>query len=282
MTPKIMNDKTRMGSFHSWTLVFFSLVLVSFGVPTVSDEPVERPDLSGVWLDPLITFDDPRWCIEDVLCERCNMEAVDYLRSLLADPANDEKPLEELEQMAFAYDKKSFISRLTKKGKKQSFRYDQEGDPVIDCKDSGGLYLTVLSPIPIRLEQYSDRVVLTYEYFNSVRTVYTDGREHPSDLQLSLLGHSIGWYDGDSLVVETRGIQPNLYAMNDTTGYIHTERAMTIERYSRSADGERLDLELTMVDPMILTRTVTTRFGMLSFPDIELQEFDCEARSGEF
>ena len=39
------------------------------------------------------------------------------------------------------------------------------------------------------------------------RTIYMDGRTHPEDLELSYLGHSIGWWEGDSLVIETTRIQ---------------------------------------------------------------------------
>jgi hypothetical protein len=50
--------------------------------------------------------------------------------------------------------------------------------------------------------------VIRYEYWNAVRTVYMDGRPDPPDIAPSWLGHSIGWFEGATLVVDTSGLIP--------------------------------------------------------------------------
>ena len=51
------------------------------------------------------------------------------------------------------------------------------------------------------------RVMMLFEYDHFVRNIYTDGREHPKDLNPSWMGDSIGKWEGDTLVVDTRGFQ---------------------------------------------------------------------------
>ena len=109
-----------------------------------------------------------------------------------------------------------------------------------------------------------------------------DGRGHPAGLTPSRLGLSIGWYHGETLVVETRGIASNLYAILLVDGLTNTTGAITIERYTRTLDGNRLDLERTVIDPAMLRRPLTIRRSYLSASGIELLEDVCEAVSGEY
>ena len=52
------------------------------------------PNLNGVWISVLLSFDDPRWRIADLVCARtgCSVEGFNYLQSLLADPAHKNRP----------------------------------------------------------------------------------------------------------------------------------------------------------------------------------------------
>jgi len=88
------------------------------------------------------------------------------------------------------------------------------------------------------------------------RIVYTDGRTHPKDLDTSYMGHSIGHWDGDTLVVDTVGL-------NDETWYtqtggvnmytsIHSDKEHVIEHFTRK--GDDLTYEATVEDPVMLTR----------------------------
>ena len=83
-------------------------------------------------------------------------------------------------------------------------------------------------------------------------------------------------------MVETRGIEPNLYARRDVGGLSNTEQAIVIERYTRSVDGNRLDSVFTVVDPKMLRLPLMFKASFLSFPGLEFQEFECEVTSGEF
>jgi hypothetical protein len=63
------------------------------------------------------------------------------------------------------------------------------------------------SPMPIEIEQRPDRLVILYEMNNTFHIVYTDGREHPKDLEPTWFGNSIGKWEGDTLLVDTVGFK---------------------------------------------------------------------------
>jgi hypothetical protein len=68
----------------------------------------------------------------------------------------------------------------------------------------------------------------------SYRQVFMDGRQHPAELDPTWWGHSIGRWDGDTLVIDTVGF--NGKSWFDNKGHPHTERLHTIERWTRPGD----------------------------------------------
>jgi len=263
------------------TTIFVSVALLAS--TNIRTEEMDRPDLEGTWLGKLITFDDPRWSIEDILCDQhCTIAVFEHLTYLLADPANDDLSIAELQERGRQFNAEYIGSLFTTAAQEQRTQFDQADDPVNSCQPPGFFVQAVGQPLPIKIQQFNDRVEFRYEYWDVVRTVYTDGRYHPEDIQPSLYGHSIGWYDGPTLVVETRGIEPNLYAVLDVNGLANTERAISIERYTKSEDGNQLDTIMTIVDPKLLRLPLVSKASYLSFPGMEFQQYDCAAVSGEF
>jgi hypothetical protein len=110
------------------------------------------------------------------------------------------------------------------------------------------------------------------------RVIYMDGRKHPDDLLPSWWGHSIGRWDGDTLVVDTVGYNDKFWF--DGLGTPHTEKLHTIERWTRLNWG-RIQNEFTLDDPGAFKQTVQMKFiGRLLRPDLktgggELMEFIC-------
>ena len=75
------------------------------------------------------------------------------------------------------------------------------------------------------------RVLMLFEYDHFVRNIFTDGREHPKDLNPSWMGDSIGKWEGDTLVVDTVGFNDKTWLDND--GHPHTEDLHVVERIRR-------------------------------------------------
>jgi hypothetical protein len=80
------------------------------------------------------------------------------------------------------------------------------------------------------------------------RQIFLDGRGHPKDLDPTWLGHSIGHWEGDTLVVDTVGF--NGRAWIDLAGHPFTEKTHIIERYRRPDLGQ-LEVEFTIEDPCL-------------------------------
>ena len=107
------------------------------------------------------------------------------------------------------------------------------------------------------------------------RQIFMDGRKHPApdDLLPTWFGHSIGRWEGDTLVVDTIGYNgKNWY---DQKGIPYTEQLHTIERYSRPNYGSLIN-NMTIDDPGTLTQPLNIRFQATRVrPDIEVSEFIC-------
>lgn len=129
------------------------------------------------------------------------------------------------------------------------------------------------NPTPTEILQYEDRVVFIHEYLDFERAIPLDQEGHVSGLAARQVGHSIGWYEGSTLVVDTIGYSSGY--ISTITGIPQTESLHTVERLTLSSDGDSFVLEITNDDPVafatpwITTRTYVHRPGLTRLP------FDC-------
>ena len=99
---------------------------------------------------------------------------------------------------------------------------------------------------PYEIVQTPARLVMIFEDdIPSHRTVYLDGRPHPKEPNPDWMGHSIGKWDGDTLVVDTVGFNDKTWL--DTQGHAHTEMLHVVERLRRPDLGH-LEIEYTIED----------------------------------
>jgi hypothetical protein len=113
-----------------------------------------------------------------------------------------------------------------------------------------GYPLMMTSPTPIQFLITPEEVLIINAY-NEARHVYTDGRDHPAadDLWPTVTGHSIGHWDGDTLVIETIMVtNPNAFFQGAPP---LSEEARYIERIR--LDGDKLRAEMTIEDPITLS-----------------------------
>jgi hypothetical protein len=265
-----------------WLVVFATGIITCTGAVNAWGE--QRPNLAGTWIWPALSPDDPRWRIEDLVCEGgCSSVGFKYLEELLRDPQNKDRSLTILDDEMQRYNKAHISSLLTPAAKKKLAEFDPINDPTLDCSPDGdGWRHQILAPLPFQIEQFDDKVIIRYEYWNAVRTVYMDGRAHPSNEAPTRLGHSIGWFDGSTLVVETTGLIPAGVGLPGGGSVPHSSEARAIERFTLSEDGYRLDIEWAVVDPVNFLQPVIGQASVLSSRDTELEQFVCEAITGEF
>jgi hypothetical protein len=109
---------------------------------------------------------------------------------------------------------------------------------------------------------------------NSYRIIYLDGRSFPENVVPTNSGYSIGRWDGDTLVVETRGLNEKFWM--DTRGTPHTGQLKFIERFTRT-DMNTMRYQATIDDPGAYTRPwTTTEFNLRWRPGEELFEYICQ------
>jgi hypothetical protein len=94
----------------------------------------------------------------------------------------------------------------------------------------------------------ASRMELHYGEWDARRVVYMDGRKRPAGQAPTRLGHSVGRWEGDSLVVETTGVAANQTSWRAR----HSDQLRTVERFTRSTDGTMLLLTATFEDPWSL------------------------------
>jgi hypothetical protein len=129
------------------------------------------------------------------------------------------------------------------------------------------------SPYPMQIMQMDDRVVFVYEYMHNFRVIYTDGRNHRPNWEPSLMGDSIGTWEGDTLVIDTVGLTDRTWL--DDHGNRHSDALHVVERWRRISANE-LWYEATIDDPKFYTEPWTTGWvHQLAPADWEIMEYAC-------
>jgi len=123
------------------------------------------------------------------------------------------------------------------------------------------------------IEILDDRIVIRNEFFDAMRTIYTDGREHPANLEPTVQGHSIGHWEDDVLVVDTIGLAE--HRDGNGTGIPSSTQRHVVERYSISEDGTRAIVDVVVTDPVYLAEPFRGRTEMTYVPHLQLYRYDC-------
>jgi hypothetical protein len=148
---------------------------------------------------------------------------------------------------------------------------DSGPDPTARCIPPG-IPRTMLQPFPWEIVQARDRVVMIFEYQSLVRQIFTDGRGHPKDLEPTYMGHSIGRYEGDTLVVDTIGFNDKTWL--DPKGLPHTDALHVVERIRRVDHGS-LEDDYSIDDPKAYRKPWTAQKFFELKPAWQIQEYVC-------
>ena len=154
-------------------------------------------------------------------------------------------------------------------------RRRNELEPHTRCKPSGGprQWLTPYGAEFLELPEQKVAYIFDIGGPHTFRTIYLDGRKHPENLTPSFYGHSIGSWEGDTLVVDTIGFNEGFWI--DRGELPHTSQLHLIEKYTRTALGEMRD-ELTIDDPGAYTAPFTGTSNLRWENGTELFEYVCQ------
>ena len=142
-----------------------------------------------------------------------------------------------------------------------------------------GLPRSLATPYPFEIFQAPPgQITIIHELNHQVRVIAMD-QPMPSEKELMTLpyynGHSVGHFEGDTLVVETAGFNEKTFM--DATGAPHTDEMRTVERIHRLSPTELEDV-ITIHDPMYYTRDWQARFVYKLRNDVWLEDYVCGER----
>ena len=130
------------------------------------------------------------------------------------------------------------------------------------------------NPYPFKIIQTPGQTTIAYELNRVFRIVVMDKpQESAHDLEILpyYSGHSVGHWDGDTLVIETAGFNEKTFL--DATGAPHSDQMTTVERIRKV--GRQLEDTVTVTDPELLTRPFSARFVYDAHPEVRLQDYVC-------
>ena len=146
------------------------------------------------------------------------------------------------------------------------------GRPTPSAIISTSLYL-----MQIDIQEEQEIVVIRSERNDEVRTVHMDGRGHPDPSERFITGHSIGKWEGDTLVVDTRNFANHRSPYQN--GVPSGGQKHVVERYRLSDDGKNIELEFTLEDPEYLADAMTHSRPLLYSPHLQMFSGKCDLES---
>jgi hypothetical protein len=134
-------------------------------------------------------------------------------------------------------------------------------------------------PMLRTIEIDADRVTIDFDWMGAQRVVRMDLAEHPSQLEPTLQGHSIGRWEGDALIIDSRGFSTHEEGVGfGVPGGIDKR---LVERLELTTDRTRLRYEFTVEDPLSLTEPTTQRMEWVHRPDLEPTGEECDRELAE-
>ena len=176
----------------------------------------------------------------------------------------------------------SMLDELTEKGRIARASYDELSDENTDATCVGRptpamILSSALFPIEIEFNEEKRTIQIRSASTDEERTVYMDGRSHPDISERFFGGHSLGWWEGDVLVVDTRNFSDHRspYQVGVPSG----AQKHVVERYRLSEDGIRIVVSFMLEDSEYIATPMTSSSELIYSPGIEMTPYDCDPES---
>ena len=149
----------------------------------------------------------------------------------------------------------------------------EQDNPSANCVPPG-MPEIMGQPYPMQIMYGPGQISIQLEAYMQMRHIYTDGRAHPADPNLTYNGDSIGHWEGDTLVVDTVGFTDST-PLGLSYGMRHSDKMHIVERF-RLTDPDTLVVQTTIEDPEALTKPWTTSRTFKRHRDWTIAEYICE------
>jgi hypothetical protein len=174
------------------------------------------------------------------------------------------------------------MAALTPAGEAAVAAYDPfTDDPTFRCDPVAIRRVWFAPGTPLSIRRDGDRIVLNFEWMDAERIVHLDLDEHPADGPRTSLGHSIGHFEGDTLVIETANYSEGVLSQyvdipgQPTRGLLHSDSLTSVERLRFNSGTGQLDLTIELDDPVFYTRDFDPVSASYAPSDLELEPFNC-------
>jgi hypothetical protein len=211
--------------------------------PAAAPAPAPEHDLSGVW----------------------NMHAAPAQRRFLGNTYTADPP----DMTAWGTEK---YNAAKPSNGPRTHSLKETDDPVLKQCLPPGTPRIYLQPFPFQIVQTPKEILMLFEYDHTIRQIFVDGRPHPEDITPTYMGHSIGKWDGDTLVVDTVGFNEKTWL--DRDGHSHSDQLHVVERFHR-VDRDNMQVDLTIEDPKALAKPWKSTLNFQLRPDWDIMELAC-------
>ena len=151
-----------------------------------------------------------------------------------------------------------------------------DGSPIADASAycwPHGVPRVMNSPYPIQIVQTPGKVTILHEVAHNIRHIYLN-EDLPDNPKPEFMGHSVGRWEGDTLVIDTVGVDARTWI--DEQGIIHGPKMKVQERIRKIEDGNALENLIRIEDPDYFTRPWYARITYGWRPELRLSEYVCE------
>jgi hypothetical protein len=132
------------------------------------------------------------------------------------------------------------------------------------------------SPYPFEIVQTQGQVHILYELNKVIRAIKLDAPLPPEKELVTFpyySGHSVGHWEGDTLVIETGGFKD--YTFLDNSGAPQSDQLRVTERYRKINGGKELEVVVAIHDPGVFTRDWQARYVYDARPDLRIMDWNC-------
>jgi hypothetical protein len=166
---------------------------------------------------------------------------------------------------------------LTEFARAELVGWTEDENPSNDCDITGPPRNTIM-PMNYKFSRSEDAIIMNRDLWHQPRVFHLD-KNAPMG-EPSEWGHSVAWFEGDELVVETTNFVADRWG--NYMGVDSSEQKHLLERFWLSDDGMRLNVEMTISDPVYLTESVTMTHQWGKVPDRDVAFAECSLENANF
>lgn len=236
-------------------IIFLFVSCLGVYAQEFSRTPDGKPDLNGIWQ----ALGSAHWNLEPHLAQSGPVAAMGALGAI---PGS----------LGFIKDGKIPYRQDALQTKEDNHKNWLEKDPIVKCYLPGVPRATYL-PFPFQIFQAPDSTLITYEFAGADRIVHMDRPDYVAQVD-SWMGHNLGHWEGDTLVITVTGQLPSTWL--DSAGNHHSDALTVVERYTPMGPNH-IQYQATMTDPNVFTRPWTIEMPLYRRMEknAQLLDFKC-------